>query len=103
MNNIEAIDKLEPSPLFTNPNNMILDNIKNVILRSDNCWDRAKDQIKGAVTAYSHSRELNTRRLTLEHLRFVLQEIEAVPYKQLKNDLRIIIAQLEKEKRERVK
>jgi len=94
----QAPYKLEP--LFLNPNYAILNNIKSAIDKADDRWARAKDQIKGAVTAYKHAGKLKIERLTIEHLRFTLQELEAVPSKQIKNELRILIAQLEKEKRE---
>jgi len=77
-----------------------LGNIRVAIVKADNCMDGAKSQVQGAFTGLiHHSRnDMNTLGITVECLRFALQELEFIPYKQLKLDIRCLLAALEKKR-----
>lgn len=73
-------------------------NIRVAMVLADNNIDTAKRQVQGAWVALTHhgQGEIKTVSMTVEHLEYALQELEAIPLKELKNDIRILKATLEK-------
>ena len=74
-------------------------NIRVAVTRADDKLTAAKMQVHGAFTALTHHNQngMNTLSLTVEHLEFALQELEAIPWKQMMLDIRVLKGQLKKE------